>query len=225
MAFTLPDLPYGYNALEPAIDEQTMRIHHDKHHAAYVQKLNAALEGTEFAEWSIERLLTHLDSIPADKRGAVRNNGGGHYNHSLLWQSIAPGGTTTSQIAEVVMGKVAEGNLGEAFSSVKQTATLGIAILKAFGGIGEFQKQFSNAAATRFGSGWAWVVKNKSGDLEITSTANQDNPISNGLTPILGIDVWEHAYYLKYQNRRPEYIKAFLDVVNWNYVANCFNGA
>lgn len=197
MAFTLPDLTYGYNALEPSIDEQTMRIHHDKHHAAYVQKLNAALEGTEYANWSIEKILTNLQSLPAEKQGAVRNNGGGHYNHTLFWQMMRSGG-----------GGAPSGELGSALD-------------QAFGSFDQFKERFSHAAATRFGSGWAWLVS-KGSALEVVSTPNQDNPISDGATPLLGLDVWEHAYYLKYQNRRPEYISAFFNVINWDYVASRF---
>ena len=196
MAFTVPDLPYGYDALEPAIDEQTMRIHHDKHHAAYVQKLNAAVEGSEYAGWSIEKLLTNLRALPADKQGAIRNNGGGHYNHTLFWKMMGPGGGAP------------RGALEEALK-------------QAFGGFEQFKAQFSQAAATRFGSGWAWLVA-KNGGLKVISTPNQGNPISEGATPLLGLDVWEHAYYLKYQNRRPDYVAAFFSVINWDYIGTLF---
>ena len=191
MAFTTPDLPYDYAALEPYIDEQTMRLHHDKHHAGYTAKLNAAVEGTEHASWSIERLLRELASLPESIRTAVQNNGGGHHNHGLFWEILAPkaGGSPT-------------GGLGDAIN-------------QAFGSFDSFKDQFSSAAASRFGSGWAWLAVNGSGDLSVYSTANQDSPLSRGDTPILGLDVWEHAYYLKYQNRRPEYIEAFFSLINW----------
>ncbi len=196
MAFTVPDLPYGYDALEPAIDEQTMHIHHDKHHAAYVQKLNAAVEGSEYASWSIEKLLTNLQALPANKQGAVRNNGGGHYNHTLFWKMMGPGGGAPSGALEK-------------------------AIKQAFGGFEQFKAQFSQAAATRFGSGWAWLVA-KNGRLAVMSTPNQDTPLSEGATPLLGLDVWEHAYYLKYQNRRPDYVAAFFSVINWDHIGSLF---
>ena len=198
MSFKLPDLPYGFSALEPVIDAETMRIHHGKHHAAYIAKLNAAVDNTEYAEWSIEKLLTNLGNLPATIRGAVENNGGGHFNHTLFWQIIRPQSDA-----------VPSGELGEA-------------IMKAFGSFSEFKKQFSTAATTRFGSGWAWVVVNE-GSLAITSTPNQGSPISNGQTPILGLDVWEHAYYLKYQNRRPEYIQNFFSIINWDKVAELYS--
>lgn len=195
MAYQLPALPYEYNALEPYIDEQTMRIHHDKHHATYVNNLNAAIEGyPELASKPIEELLKDLNSIPEGIRTAVRNNGGGHANHTLFWQIMAPnaGGQPTGDIAD--------------------------AINSTFGSFDKFKDEFSKAAAGRFGSGWAWLVVDPSGQLKITSTANQDTPLSEGLTPVLNLDVWEHAYYLKYQNRRPEYIAAFWNVVNWDEV-------
>jgi Fe-Mn family superoxide dismutase len=195
MPFTLPDLPYAYDALEPHIDEQTMRIHHDKHHAAYVAKLNAALEGhDDLADKSLEDLLTNLDGLPDSIRGAVRNNGGGHYNHTLFWQVMAPGGPTGS------------------FEEV------GTAI-DTFGSFDAFQKQFNAAGAGRFGSGWAWLTVDGNGALAVESTPNQDTPIMDGRTPILGCDVWEHAYYLKYQNRRPDYLAAWWNTVNWPEVA------
>jgi Fe-Mn family superoxide dismutase len=198
MAYSVPDLPYPYDALEPHIDEATMRVHHDKHHQAYVDKANAALEGTEWADKDVEEVLQNLSSLPADKQGPVRNNGGGHYNHSLFWQMLSPDG-----------GGEPGGELGEAISS-------------AFGSFDAFKEEFKNAGITQFGSGWAWLVKDASGNLAVTKTANQDSPISDGSTPLLGADVWEHAYYLKYQNKRPEYLDAFWNVVNWDYVAERF---
>ena len=201
MAYKLPDLPYDYNALEPHIDEQTMRIHHDKHHGTYVDKVNAALEGhDDLASKSIEELMSNLGAVPEDIRTAVRNNGGGHVNHSLFWQLLSPngGGEPTGEVAEAINAK--------------------------FGSFEAFKDEFANAAAGRFGSGWAWLVVNN-GELEVTSTPNQDTPLSEGKTPILGLDVWEHAYYLKYQNRRPEYINAFFNVVNWDEVNKRFGAA
>ena len=194
MAFEVPDLPYDYAALEPHIDEATMRVHHDKHHQAYVDKVNAALEGTELADRPIEDVLTSLDSLPEDKRTPVRNNGGGHYNHSLFWEWMSPDG-----------GGQPDGNLGSAIES-------------AFGSFDAFKEAFKNAGVNQFGSGWAWLVED-GGSLAVTSTPNQDNPISQVKRPLLGVDVWEHAYYLKYQNRRPDYITAWWNVVNWNAVA------
>jgi len=202
MAHELPPLPYDYNALEPHIDEQTMRIHHDKHHAAYVNNLNAALEGhPELAAKSIEELLQNLDSVPENIRTAVRNNGGGHYNHTLFWEIMKPGGAK------------------------EPSGELAAAINEAFGSFEAFKEAFSKAAATRFGSGWAWLVVTKDGKLAVTSTPNQDTPIMDGDTPILGLDVWEHAYYLKYQNRRPDYIAAWWNVVNWDEVAARYQAA
>jgi superoxide dismutase, Fe-Mn family len=198
MAYSVPDLPYPYDALEPHIDEATMRVHHDKHHQAYVDKANGALEGTEWADKDVEEVLTNLSSLPADKQGPVRNNAGGHYNHSLFWKMLSPDG-----------GGAPEGDLGAAIDS-------------AFGSFDAFKEEFKNAGIARFGSGWAWLVKDSSGALKVTSTANQDAPISDGETPLLGADVWEHAYYLKYQNKRPDYLDAFWNVVNWNYVAERF---
>ncbi|GAB6089490.1 superoxide dismutase [Spirochaeta dissipatitropha] len=201
MAFTTPDLPYAFNALEPHIDAQTMEIHHDKHHAGYVAKLNAAVEGTEYADWDAETLVKEVNTLPENLQTAVRNNGGGHVNHSLFWTVIGPDG------------------------GGKPSGELASRIDAAFGSFDAFKDSFAAAAAGRFGSGWAWLVVNQSGDLEVTSTANQDNPMTYHKTPILGLDVWEHAYYLKYQNRRPEYINAFFEVVNWNEVAKRYAAA
>lgn len=192
MAYTLPDLPYGYDALEPYIDVETMHLHHDKHHNTYVTNLNAAIEKyPELAEQSVEELVTNLNEVPEDIRTAVRNNGGGHANHSFFWKIMAPntGGEPTGAIKE--------------------------AIDQAFGSFEKMKEEFKTAATGRFGSGWAWLVMNN-GKLEITSTANQDSPLTDGKTPIIGLDVWEHAYYLKYKNVRPDYIAAFWDVVNWD---------
>ena len=190
MAFEVPPLPYDYAALEPHIDEATMRVHHDKHHQAYVDKANAALAGTEFESSSIEEILKNLDALPADKQKAVRNNGGGHYNHSLFWEFLSPdgGGEPTGALAEAING--------------------------AFGSFDEFKAKFKDAGVNQFGSGWAWLVHDGSG-LAIVGSANQDTPLSDGKTPLLGVDVWEHAYYLNYQNRRPDYIDAWWNVVNW----------
>jgi Fe-Mn family superoxide dismutase len=198
MAFSVPDLPYAYDALEPHIDEATMRVHHDKHHQAYVDKANGALEGTQWADSDVEDVLKSLGDLPADKQAPVRNNAGGHYNHTLFWQMMSPDG-----------GGEPGGELGEAIAS-------------AFGSFDAFKEELKNAGIARFGSGWAWLVKDSSGNLAVTSTANQDSPISDGQTPLLGADVWEHAYYLKYQNKRPEYLDAFWNVVNWDYVAERF---
>jgi len=200
MPFSVPDLPYAYDALEPHIDEATMKVHHDKHHQAYVDKANGALEGTEWADRDVEDVLANLSSLPADKQGPVRNNAGGHYNHSLFWQMMSPDGGGEPQ--------------GE----------LGAAITEAFGSFDAFKEEFKNAGIARFGSGWAWLVKDGSG-LAVVSTPNQDAPISDGKTALLGADVWEHAYYLKYQNKRPEYLDAFWNVVNWDYVAQRFADA
>ncbi len=195
MAHTLPDLPYAHDALEPHIDARTMEIHHGKHHAGYVAKLNAALEGHDaLLAKSVEDLLGGIDSVPEGIRGAVRNNGGGHANHSLFWSILSPNG-----------GGSPSGDLGASIDS-------------AFGSFDAFKEEFSNAAATRFGSGWAWLVVS-GGKLKVYSTANQDSPLMQGDTPVLGLDVWEHAYYLNYQNRRPDYISAFWNVVDWNAVA------
>jgi len=200
MAFQTPDLPYAYNALEPHIDEATMRVHHDKHHVGYTTKLNAAVEGTEYEKESAEALVAKLGSLPDSIRTAVRNNGGGHVNHALFWTILSPNG-----------GGTPGGDLGDAIKST-------------FGSFEAFKEQFAAAAAGRFGSGWAWLVVD-GGKLAITSTPNQDNPLTEGKTPILGLDVWEHAYYLKYQNRRPEYIDAFFNVVNWDQVAKNYAAA
>jgi Fe-Mn family superoxide dismutase len=197
MAYSVPDLPYPYDALEPHIDEATMRVHHDKHHQAYVDKANGALEGTEWAEADVEEVLRSLDSLPAEKRTPVRNNGGGHHNHTLFWRMLSPDG-----------GGAPSGELASAIDA-------------AFGSFEDFKGAFKAAGIGQFGSGWAWLVKGPSG-LEIVSTPNQDSPVSDGKTPLLGCDVWEHAYYLKYQNKRPEYIDAFWNVVNWPYVEERF---
>ncbi len=194
MAYSLPELPYAYDALEPHIDARTMEIHHSKHHNGYVTKVNAALEGTGLGDKSIEDLVSDLGAVPEGKRGAVRNNGGGHANHSLFWSVMKQGGG---------------GNPG---------GDLAAAIDAAFGGFDAFKDQFAAAAGTRFGSGWAWLVVD-GGKLSVESTANQDNPLMEGRTPILGLDVWEHAYYLNYQNRRPDYVQAFFNVINWDAVA------
>jgi len=194
MSYTVPPLPYDYNALEPHIDEQTMRVHHDKHHQAYVDKANGALEGTEWADRGVEEVLRNLGSLPADKQGPVRNNAGGHYNHSLFWTSMSPGG-----------GGEPDGALRTAIEA-------------AFGSFADFQAKLKEAGVNRFGSGWAWLVHDGSG-LAVVSTPNQDNPVSDGRVPLLGVDVWEHAYYLKYQNRRPDYIDAWWNTVNWGEVA------
>ncbi len=192
--FSLPKLDYAYNALEPHIDELTMTIHHTKHHQAYIDNANKALAGTPMESMAVEDILKDLSKVPEDKRNAVRNNAGGHYNHSLFWQMMKPGG-----------GGQPSGNLGDALTAK-------------FGGFNKFQEQFAAAGITRFGSGWAWLVSNK-GALEITSTPNQDTPFSEGKTPLLALDVWEHGYYLRYNQRRADYIKAWWNVVNWDYVA------
>jgi Fe-Mn family superoxide dismutase len=200
MEHTLPDLPYAYDALEPHIDARTMEIHHTKHHAGYVTKLNAALEGhADLQEKSIEELVRSLGDVPEDIRTAVRNNGGGHANHSLFWMVMSPKG-----------GGAPDGTLAGAIAS-------------AFGSFEKFQEEFSNAAATRFGSGWAWLMVDSSKKLQVTSTANQDSPLTDGLRPILGLDVWEHAYYLNYQNRRPDYVAAWWNVVSWKQVGENFS--
>jgi Fe-Mn family superoxide dismutase len=196
----LPPLPYAYDALESAIDEQTMRIHHDKHHGTYVTNLNAALEGTEWADRPLEQVLDDLDLLPEDKRPAVRNNGGGHANHSLFWQIMSPDG-----------GGEPEGELAAA-------------IADAFDSVDELKKQLNDAALKRFGSGWAWLIHDGTG-LAVVSTPNQDSPLMTGDTPLLGIDVWEHAYYLRYQNRRADYIEAWWNVVNWPRVAEQLTAA
>ena len=200
MAYKLPELTYAYDALEPHIDARTMEIHHSKHHATYVANVNAALEGTEFADKDINELIANLDALPADKQTAVRNNGGGHANHTLFWEVIAPGGSNTP------VGEVAA------------------AIDAKFGSFDAFKEEFAKAATTRFGSGWAWLIVDGDG-VAVTSTPNQDSPVMEGKTPILGLDVWEHAYYLNYQNRRPDYIGAFWNVVNWDVVEAKFQAA
>lgn len=200
MAYEVPDLPYGYDALEPHIDEATMRVHHDKHHQAYVDKANAALEGTEWADKDVDEVLKNLDALPADKQGPVRNNAGGHANHTFFWVSMSPDG-----------GGGPDGALAEAIDS-------------AFGGFDAFKEEFKNAGIGQFGSGWAWLVHDGSG-LAVVSTPNQDSPVSAGQTPLLGVDVWEHAYYLKYQNKRPDYLDAFWNVVDWGKVAERFDAA
>ena len=194
MAYTLPDLPYAKDALEPHIDARTMDIHHGKHHNAYITNVNKALEGTEFASMDVIDLLRNIDKVPEDKRTAVRNNGGGHANHSLFWTIMGPNA-----------GGAPGGEIGDAINA-------------AFGSFDAFKEKFTAAATTRFGSGCAWLVVNN-GNLEVYSTANQDSPYMEGKTPILGLDVWEHAYYLNYQNRRPDYIQAFYNVINWDQVA------
>jgi len=206
MAYTLPDLPYAPDAMEPNIDARTMEIHHDKHHAAYVSKANAALEGhDDLAAKSVEELISDLSSVPADIRTALRNNAGGHANHTLFWEILGGSG-------------------GE------PAGDLAAAITAAFGSFEAFKESFSNAAATRFGSGWAWLGVTEDGSLIVTSTPNQDSPLMKGFvdaecTPILGLDVWEHAYYLNYQNRRPDYISAFFNVINWDKVAEKYAAA
>ena len=200
MAYELPALPYDYAALEPHIDARTMEIHHTKHHQGYITKVNAAIEGSEFEPMSIEQLVASLADVPDAIRGAVRNNGGGHANHSLFWQVLSPKG-----------GGMPSGNLAAAID-------------KAFGSFDAFKEKFSDAAATRFGSGWAWLSVDN-GALIVESTPNQDNPLMEGRVPLLGLDVWEHAYYLHYQNRRPDYVAAFWNVINWEEVASRFAAA
>jgi superoxide dismutase, Fe-Mn family len=200
MPYEVPALPYDYAALEPHIDEATMRVHHDKHHQAYVDKVNAALEGTEWADKPIEDVIANLSQLPDDIRGPVRNNGGGHLNHNLFWESMSPDG-----------GGAPDGDLAAAIES-------------AFGSFDDFKTKVKDAGVAQFGSGWAWLVHDGSG-LAVVSTANQDNPITDGKTPLLGVDVWEHAYYLKYQNKRPDYIDAWWNTVNWSKVAERFSAA
>lgn len=200
MAHTLPKLPYEYNALEPHIDAQTMEIHHTKHHQAYITNLNKALEGKSALESkSIEALISDMNAVPEDIRTVVRNNGGGHANHSLFWTTMGPkkGG--------------------------KPSGALEAALVKEFGSFDAFKEKFENAAKTRFGSGWAWLSLDKNGKLDVSSTPNQDSPLMDGKKPLLGLDVWEHAYYLKYQNRRPDYVSAFWNVVDWDAVAKNFS--
>jgi Fe-Mn family superoxide dismutase len=200
MAYTVPDLAYPFDALEPHIDARTMEIHHDKHHAAYVTNLNAALEGTEWMDRPIDAVLANLEIIPEDKRAAVRNNGGGHANHTLFWEIMGPGGG------------------GE------PSGELGAAVADTFGSVADLQAQVNDAGVKRFGSGWSWLVWDGTG-LAVLSTPNQDSPVSEGKTPILGVDVWEHAYYLEYQNRRPDYLAAWWNVVNWDAVGAKFDAA
>ncbi|UBV43827.1 superoxide dismutase [Mn] [Deinococcus taeanensis] len=206
MAYELPTLPYAYDALEPHIDARTMEIHHTKHHQTYVDNANKALEGTEFASMSVEELIGNLDRVPADKKNVLRNNAGGHANHSLFWQVMGPQGAG------------------------QPSGDLAAAITAAFGSFEAFKEKFEDAAKTRFGSGWAWLVV-KGGQLAVVSTANQDNPLMGDAvagvsgTPLLGVDVWEHAYYLNYQNKRPDYLKAFWNVVNWDEVARRYAAA
>jgi superoxide dismutase, Fe-Mn family len=200
MPFQVPDLPYDYAALEPHIDEQTMRLHHDKHHQTYVDKANAALEGTEWADKPVEEVLARLDELPADKRTPVRNNAGGHANHSLFWEIMSPDG-----------GGEPEGPLADA-------------VVQAFGDLESLKQQVSEAAINQFGSGWGWLVRDGS-SLAVVATANQDSPLSKGQTPLLGVDVWEHAYYLRYQNRRPDYVAAWWNVVNWPEVGRRFEAS
>lgn len=200
MAYKLPDLPYDYDALEPHIDERTMKIHHTKHHQGYTNKVNAALEGHPFADLPIEEVLKRINEVPEGKRQAVINNGGGYANHKLFWEILSPNG------------------------GGKPSGKLADAIKKAFGSFDQFKEKFSSASAGQFGSGWGWLCVD-SGKLKVVSTPNQDSPYMNGLTPVLGLDVWEHAYYLNYQNRRPDYIEAFWNIVNWDKVAENFENA
>jgi superoxide dismutase, Fe-Mn family len=197
MPYEVPPLPYAYDALEPHIDEATMHFHHDKHHQAYVDKVNAALEGTDWADRPIEEVVRDLAQVPEDKRTAVRNNGGGHYNHSLFWESMSPDG-----------GGEPDGDLATAIQS-------------AFGSFADFQDKLKTTGVNQFGSGWSWLVHDGSG-LAVVGSANQDNPLTDGKTPLLGVDVWEHSYYLRYQNRRPDYIDAWWNTVNWPKVAERF---
>ncbi len=200
MPYEVPPLPYDYAALEPHIDEATMRVHHDKHHQAYVDKVNAALDGTDWADRPIEDVIANLSEVPDDKRTAVRNNGGGHYNHTLFWEWMSPDG-----------GGAPDGDLASAIDD-------------AFGSFDDLKSTMKDAGVNQFGSGWAWLVHDGSG-LAVVSTANQDNPLSDGKTPLLGVDVWEHAYYLKYQNKRPDYLDAWWNTVNWGKVAELYGAA
>ncbi len=200
MAFEVPDLPYDYDALEPHIDEATMKVHHDKHHQAYVDKANAALEGTEWADKDVNEVLQNLSSLPDDMQGPVRNNAGGHANHTFFWEIMSPdgGGEPSGDLASAIDDK--------------------------FGDFSSFQEEFVNAGIGQFGSGWAWLIHDGSG-LAVTSTPNQDTPVSEGHSLIVGADVWEHAYYLKYQNKRPDYLDAFWNVVNWDKAGELFDAA
>lgn len=200
MAFTLPPLPYAYDALEPTIDAMTMEIHHDRHHQAYVNNLNAAVEGTQFADMDIVELMKNLNSVPDDRRTAVRNNGGGHVNHTFFWELLTPGGSSTPT--------------GELASAIEQK----------WGSFDAFKEEFEKKTAAQFGSGWGWLVVNN-GQIEIVTTPNQDTPLSQGMTLVIGVDVWEHAYYLKYQNKRPDYLKAIWNVINWDVAAKNYEGA
>lgn len=201
MAYELPDLPYDYDALEPHIDERTMKIHHTKHHQGYTNKVNAALEGTDFADQPIEDVLSNINSVPEDIRQAVINNGGGYANHKLFWTILSPngGGEPSGAVADAINDE--------------------------FGHFDAFKNKFTEEAKGRFGSGWAWLCVKSGGDIEVLSTPNQDSPLMNGLTPILGLDVWEHAYYLNYQNRRPDYVDAFWNIVNWDQVNSNYQDA
>lgn len=201
MSYKLPDLPYAYDALEPHIDEKTMKIHHTKHHQGYTNKLNAALEGHSFAELPIEEVLRKVTELPEEKRQAVINSGGGYANHNLFWKILSPKG-----------GGTPSGDLGKA-------------IVDTFGGFDQFKEKFSSTSASQFGSGWGWLCVDSAGGLKVISTPNQDSPYMNGLTPILGLDVWEHAYYLNYQNRRPDYIESFWSLVNWGEVSKNYEKA
>jgi Fe-Mn family superoxide dismutase len=201
MAFELPPLPYAFNVLEPHIDAQTMEIHHDKHHATYVQKLNDAVAGTPFESMSPDDLIRNLNQVPEEKRTAVRNNGGGHVNHTFFWDLLTPGGATAP------------------------TGALASAIDETFGGLDGLKQKVNTAGANQFGSGWAWLVVDASGKLDVVGTPNQDSPLTSGHTPVVGVDVWEHAYYLNYQNRRPAYLDAFWNVVNWDVAAKNFDAA
>lgn len=201
MAFSLPSLPYAEDALEPHVDARTMNIHHTKHHQAYINNLNNAIAGTEWESKSIEEILRNINSVPADKKTAVQNNGGGHANHSLFWQIMSPngGGQPSGELADAITAK--------------------------FGSFDAFKEKFAGAAATRFGSGWAWLVGKSDGSVDVYSTANQDSPLMQGDVPLMGLDVWEHAYYLNYQNRRPDYVTAWWNVVNWDQVAKNYAAA
>lgn len=201
MPYELPDLPYAHDALEPHIDAKTMEIHHGKHHQGYTNKLNKALEGHSFADLPVDEVLRKINEVPEDIRQAVINNGGGYANHNLFWEILSPdgGGNPSGEVAEAINDK--------------------------FGSFDKFKDEFTSAAAGRFGSGWGWLCVDESGNLKVTSTANQDSPYMSGLTPILGVDVWEHAYYLKYQNRRPDYLSAFWNVVNWDQVEKNYQAA
>lgn len=201
MAYTLPDLPYDYDALEPHIDERTMKIHHTKHHQGYTNKVNAALEGHEFADQPIDEVLQRINEVPEDIRQGVINNGGGYANHNLFWTVLSPngGGSPTGEVGDAIREK--------------------------FGSFDNFKTEFNNAATGRFGSGWSWLCVKEDGELEVLSTPNQDSPLMNGLTPILGLDVWEHAYYLHYQNKRADYVSAFWNLVNWDKVNEYYSSA